>query len=61
MPSLESPSAIHRELIGSRRSQAAAHLALSKKLISEISRTRKLPTATTCAEDANFYDRVAHL
>ena len=36
------------------------HLALIKKLIAEISNTKKLSTTTTCADDANYYDRVAH-
>ena len=60
MPSLEASSSIPREVIGGRRSQAATHLALSKKLIADVSNTRELPTVTMCADATNFYDRVAH-
>ena len=60
MTSLEASSVTPQEIIGSRRSQAATHLALSKKLIVDVSNTKKLSTATTCADDANFYDKVAH-
>ena len=33
---------------------------MSKKLITDISNTIKLPTATICADATNCYDRVAH-
>ena len=58
-PSLEDSYAITQEIIGFRRLQASTHLALSKKLILDISNTKKLPT-TTRADDANFHDGVAH-
>ena len=48
------------EIIGSRKSQAATCLSQSKKLIAEISNTRKLPTVTMCADTNKCYDRVAH-
>lgn len=48
-----------QDVIGGRRSQAATHLALSKKLISDISNTRKLPTVTMCTDATNCYDIVA--
>ena len=60
MPYLEATSSIPQEIIGGRRSQAATHLALSKKLIADASNIRKLPTATICADATNCYDRVAH-
>ena len=36
IPSLEDSSSISQEIIGGRRSQAATHLVLSKKLISDM-------------------------
>ena len=60
MPSLEVSSFMPQEIIGGRRSQAATHLALSNKLIADISNIRKLPTVTVCADVANCYDIVAH-
>ena len=48
------------EIIGGRRSQAATHLALNKKLITDIANVRKLPMITICADATNCYDRVAH-
>ena len=60
MPSYEALSYTPQEIIGGRRSQGATHLSLSKKLITDVSNTRKLTTVTTCADATNFYDRVAH-
>ena len=60
MPSLEASSSMSQAIIGGRRSQAATHLALSKKLTADISNIRKLPTVTVCADATNCYDRVAH-
>ena len=60
MPSLEASSSMPQEIIGDRRSQATTHLALSKKLIADISNIRKLPTIIRCADATNCYDRVAH-
>ena len=60
MPYLEATSSIPQEIIEGRRSQAATHLVLSKKLIADTSNIRKLPTVTTCADATNYYDRVAH-
>ena len=59
-PSLEASSSIPQEIIGGRRSQAAIHLALSKKILADISIIRKLHTVTTCVDATNCYDRVAH-
>ena len=56
MPSLESSSTNYQETIGGIRSRAATHLALSKKLIADMSNTRKLPTTKTSAEATNCYD-----
>ena len=58
--SIEAENAIPMEIIGGRRSQAATHLALDKKLIADIANVRKLPTITICADATNCYDRVAH-
>ena len=60
MPSLEASSSKPQEIIGGRRSQAATHLALTKKLIADISNIRNLPTVTACADATNCYNRVAH-
>ena len=60
MPRLEATSSIPQKIIGGRRSQVATHLALSKKLIADISNIRKVPTVTICADATNCYDRVAH-
>jgi len=53
MPRLEAMSSILQEIIGGRRSQAATHLALNKKLIADISNIRKVPTVTICADATN--------
>ena len=60
MPRIEADNAIPMEVIGGRRSQAATHLALNKKLIADIANVWKRPTATICADATNCYDRVAH-
>ena len=60
MTSLEASSSTPQEIIGGRRRQDDTHLALSKKLIANISNARKLPTVTTCADATNCYNRVAH-
>ena len=60
MPSLDSSANIPCKIIGGIMSQAANHLALSKKLIADISNARKLPTATMCVDAANCYAIVAH-
>ena len=57
---IEAMNAILIEVIGGRQSQAATHLALDKKLISNIANMRKLPMITICADATNCYDRVAH-
>ena len=53
IPKIEADNVIPMEVIGGRRSQAAAHLALNKKLIADIANVRKLPTATICADATN--------
>ena len=60
IPRIEAENAIPLEAIGRRRSQAATHLVLNKKLIADIANVRKLPMATTHEDATNFYDRVAH-
>ena len=61
MPHLEATSSTPQESIGDRRSQATTHLALSKKLIADVSNIRKLPTVTTFADATNCYDRFTYL
>ena len=60
LSSIEVAEAIPIEVIGGRRSQAATHLALDKKLISDIANVRKLPTITVYADVTNCYNRIAH-
>ena len=60
IPSLEALSGIPQVIIRGRRLQSTTHLALSKKLIADISDTKKLSTATTFADATNCYDRVVH-
>lgn len=60
MPSLETSLAIPDKIIGNRRSLAAAHLALSKKLIAYASNINKRLTATICANATNHCNRVTH-
>ena len=38
----------------------ATHLALSKKLIADISNVRQIPSVTICTDANNCYDKVAH-
>jgi hypothetical protein len=61
MPNIEAMNAILMEVIGGRRLYIATHLALDKKLISDIVNMRKLPMITICADVTNCYDRVTHL
>jgi hypothetical protein len=60
MPNIEAMNAIPMEVIGGGRSQVATHLALDKKLISDIANMRKLSMITICADATNYYDRVTH-
>ena len=60
IPKLEETETISIEIIGGRRSQAATHLILNKKLIADIANVRKLPMITTYADVTNCYDRVSH-
>ena len=53
MPALEALSSTPQEIIGMIRSQATTHLALSKKLIVDISNTKKLSTDTTFNDATN--------
>ena len=53
MPSLEASSVIPQEMVSSRRSKGAPHLALSKKLITDVLNTKKLSTTTTCDDATN--------
>ena len=58
--SIETDNDIPIEVVGGRRSQAATHLALNKKLIADIVNICKLPIVTNCANVINYYDRVAY-
>ena len=60
MPSLEALSVIPQEIIGGRRLQSTAHVPLSKKIIVDVSNTKKLSTAMTCTDATNLYDRLLH-
>ena len=60
LPSIEVAEAILIKVIGSRRSQAVSHLALDKKLISNIANVRKLPIINVCTNAINCYNRVAY-
>ena len=52
---LEVLSATPQETIDIMRSQAAAHVALSKTLIADVSDTTKSSAAATCNDSTNFY------
>ena len=56
---LEEVNGIPVEIIGGRRAQAATYLTLSKKLIADMSKVRKVPMITICTDAMNCYDRVA--
>ena len=58
---IEVVNSIPIEVMGERRPQAAIHLALDKKLISNIVKVWKLPVITVCANTINYYNRVAYL
>ena len=60
IPTLEATNTIPGEVIGGRRSQAATHLALDKKLILDIANVQKLPIITIYADATNCYNRVAY-
>ena len=48
-----------QEIISSRRSQDATHIALRKKIV-DVSNITKRSAVATCADATNFHDRVAH-
>ena len=60
IPGLEAMEVILMEVIGGRRSQAATHLVLNKKLISHIANAWKLLLITIYADATNCYSRAAH-
>ena len=60
IPRLKEAKTILNEIIGNRRTQVATHLALNKKLISDIANVRKLPTKVICTDATNCYNRVEH-
>ena len=60
MPFLEASYSTPQKIIGGRRSQDTSNLVLSKKLIVDFSKTKKLSTATICADATNCYYRVSH-
>ena len=60
IPNLEAMNVIPGKVIGGRRSQAATHLALDKKLIADIANVQKLPMISICADAMNCYERVAY-
>ena len=57
---IEAVNTILMEGIGGRWLQAATHLALDKKLISDITNVRKLPMITICSDATNYCNRVTH-
>ena len=57
---IEAVNVIPMEVIGGRQSQAATHLALDKKLISDIANVRKLLMITIYTDATNCYDRVTY-
>ena len=59
-PSINAVNAILIEVIGRRRFQAAAYLALDKKLISDIANIIKLFIIIVCTDTTNYYNKVAH-
>ena len=60
LPALEEKKLIPIETIGSRGRQSAHHVALGKKLISDIGNQIKLPMITISADATNCFDRMAH-
>ena len=60
MLNIEAMNAILIKIIGGRQSKVATHLALDKKLISDIANMMKLPMITIYTDVTNCYDRVAH-
>ena len=58
--SIKAVNTILMDIIGGRSSQAATHLALDKKLISDIANVEKLSIITIYAYVTKYYDRVTH-
>jgi hypothetical protein len=48
------------ELVGSRRSQLSIHIALGKKLATDIANQIKYPTAIISANAMNCYNHIAY-
>ena len=61
IPSIEDKEVILMEIIRERKAQAATHLALDKKLISDIANARKVLLITICTDTSNCSNRVAHV
>lgn len=60
MQRLELKDEIPSEIIRGYRNQSAIHLALSKKLIADISNMQKLSVVTVCADATNCCNLIAH-
>lgn len=60
MPNLEASSSVPHEVIGSYCSLSATHLALYKKLISDINNIHKLTFVNMCSDTTNCYYFIAH-
>ena len=60
MPVLKVSKEIIQEITGGRKIQAPTYLALNKKLITDITNTKKLQIVSTCTKVINYYNRVVY-
>jgi hypothetical protein len=58
---MERENIILREIIGRRKYQSTIHIAINKKLITDIANQTKIPNIIISTDTSNYFNRVAHL
>lgn len=57
---IEKMKLILHKIIGGRRGHSTIHIALNKKLVSDIANHKKIPIVIFLENATNCYDRIAH-
>ena len=57
---IEKKQQISYEIIGGRRGYSALHIALNKKLVSDIANQYKAPIVVISLDTTNYYNKIAH-
>ena len=61
IPQMERKNEILRKIIGGQKSQSVIHIAISKKIIVDISNQSKQPHVIISVDTSNYFDWVAYL